>query len=119
MERTSLILCLIVLIVPVLVSCRPQDFDHRDGKQYSLFGADRFIKFQNGEGDDLKVDFSFSVPFVKLPLRRRNGDGKSSVDINLKGLAVAAGISAMSSFISLATSNYDNTPSSGLKIYKH
>ncbi|XP_059477686.1 uncharacterized protein LOC132198029 [Neocloeon triangulifer] len=119
MEHTRLVLTL--LILPLLVSCRPQDVSRE--KKNSPFEFSRYIKFKTGEGDTLNVDFSFSVPFLEVPLKRKIGDGKSPLDINLRGMAMAAGLGAVASFLNLIPTPYDNDHSghlgSGLKISKH
>jgi hypothetical protein len=61
---------------------------------------------------------AFSMPFLSMPLKRKANEGLG-LSINLRGMALAAGLGAVASFLNMATSPYDNqgqVASAGLNV---
>lgn len=64
------------------------------------------------------MKLAFSMPFLSMPLKRKADEGLG-LSVNLRGLAMAAGLGTVASFLNLATSPYDNqrqVGSAGLSI---
>ena len=49
---------------------------------------------------------SFSMPVITMPLKRKANEALG-LTVNLRGIALAAGLGAVASFLNMATSSYD------------
>lgn len=50
---------------------------------------------------------AFSMPFLSMPLKRKANEGLG-LNVNLRGMVLAAGLGAAASLLNLVTSPYDN-----------
>jgi len=52
------------------------------------------------------------MPFISMPLKRKMSDG-AGISVNLRGMALAAGLGAVASIFNLATTPLEASQTSG------